>query len=991
MPLYLFGPGWRKCAVCLGVAILGLLTALSVFWSLRGVEEHSVRDAFHSVERERFVSLEASIRLSVHDLVAIRSHFDSSGNINRENFARFTSPVLKQNEAVQAFEWIPLVPRNRRADYLEAARKDGFPAFDFKEFSPHGTPPSASDRRDYFPIYFVEPYQGNEPALGYDVGSNAIRREAIESAARSGDPTTTGRIVLVQDFAHQYGVLIFLPVYRDGSMPATEPARREALIGFVTGVFRLVTMIQQSRPTSGDSEGIGVAVFDQDAPPGEKLLYPSNAPFDDVPQVASTFKASHRLSVGGRHWEIVVYALPDAFKVNHTGSNVALVGGILGALFGTAYLRAMMTKWYAVNEIVADRTTELTKLNKELEASEARYRELIDLSPDAIIVGEKHKIALANKASLQLFQVASAEHLIGRRMAEFVPPRLLVPFQHRVDKLYAGEAMAPLHQCQIVRHDGSVVDVEIASCSVAVHGEMVALAVIRNVMERKLAQAEQARLFRAIEQTNESVVITDAQGAILYGNPALEKASGYSREEVIGRNPRIFKSGHHDADFYRQMWTTLLAGQTWSGRLVNQRKDGSLFEEDATISPIRDEGGTIVNYVAVKRDVTEETLLKHQLYQAQKMEAVGRLAGGVAHDFNNLLMVISGYTELLQSKFEDGDPVRRNTDAILKAADRAGDLTRQLLAFSRKQVLSLQVVDLNNIIADTAKMIHRLIGEDIEFDFLRDPSLWAVRADPGQISQVLVNLCINGRDAMPSGGRLVIETQNVIVDRHTASRYANLTCGRYTVVVVSDTGKGMPKDVQDKVFEPFFTTKERGKGTGLGLATVYGIVKQSGGYIHVESEVGTGTRFILHFPATADPLTGAEQDASPAEQGHGELLLVAEDEDSLRKLITGFLEGQGYRVLSARNGEEALALAEQHPDIDLLLTDVIMPKMGGVELAERLAERSRLRTLFISGYTDDSIASHGDLRHGAELIQKPISLTELTRKLRSMLAVQPAD
>jgi nitrogen-specific signal transduction histidine kinase/ActR/RegA family two-component response regulator len=391
----------------------------------------------------------------------------------------------------------------------------------------------------------------------------------------------------------------------------------------------------------------------------------------------------------------------------------------------------------------------------------------------------------------------------------------------------------------------------------------------------------------------------------------------------------------------------------------------------------------------IARDLTQEKKaqqLEEQLRQAQKLEAVGRLTGGVAHDFNNLLMVIISYTEMLQDRLASGDGLRKNTEQVLKAAGRATSLTRQMLAFSRKQVLSPQVLDLNAVVDDTAAMLKRLIGEDIELTFFPGIPLWPVKADPGQVTQVLMNLCVNARDAMPNGGKLTIETQNVVIDAQAAGKHPSFSPGNYATIAVSDTGMGMTKEVQERIFEPFFTTKEKGKGTGLGLSTVYGIVKQTGGHIWVYSEVGKGTSFKLYFPKENTPATRVALQSARNVNGRGETILLVEDEDSLRELASSYLGEHGYAVLPASNGREALELADRHNGpIHLLLTDVIMPKIGGPELATALASRRGMATLYMSGYTDNAIVNHDVIGSSTAFLQKPFSLNTLGAKVRAVL------
>ena len=505
-----------------------------------------------------------------------------------------------------------------------------------------------------------------------------------------------------------------------------------------------------------------------------------------------------------------------------------------------------------------------------------------------------------------------------------------------------------------------------------------------------LQAAERERLLAAIDQVGESVMITNLDGTIAYVNPAFEAVSGFSRAEVVGQNPRLLKSGVQDREVYRALWQTISSGRTWQGRLVNRRKDGRLYTEDATISPVRDAAGVITSYVGVKRDVTHQLELEAQLRQAQRMESIGRLAGGVAHDFNNLLSVILSYTGFALTRLPKGQALHDDLLEVQLAGERAAALTRQLLAFSRKQVLKPVVLELGQVLAEMDKLLRRTLGEDIELVLAQAPALALVKADPGQLEQVLLNLAINARDAMPGGGRLTITTANVDLDAAHVERHVGAQLGPHVMLAVSDTGVGMDEQTQSRIFEPFFTTKEPGKGTGLGLSTVHGIVQQSGGSITVTSTPGQGSSFQIYLPRHGSGERLVERRVANPEvpATHSETILVVEDEAALLAVARKILEGAGYQVLPARGADEALATSASFTGrIHLLLTDVVMPGRGGMALALALAAaRPALEVLYMSGYSDEAMLPAGVVATGTHFLAKPFTPEELLRKVAAVLA-----
>ena len=502
------------------------------------------------------------------------------------------------------------------------------------------------------------------------------------------------------------------------------------------------------------------------------------------------------------------------------------------------------------------------------------------------------------------------------------------------------------------------------------------------------AAADLKRLATAIEQSADSIVVTDEKAAIQYVNPAFERVTGYRREEAIGQNPRILQSGRQDAEFYRQMWATLSAGQPWKGRLVNRRKDGANYTEDAVISPVFDARGQIVNYVAVKRDVSEQLRLSAQLQQAQKMDSIGRLAGGVAHDFNNMLTVILGHAEMKLADPALAPTVRASLEEIRRAATDSAALTRQLLAFARQQAIAPRPLDLNETVGHSIRMLHRLIGENIELVWQPAAAALPVQADPAQIDQILVNLCVNARDAIGGTGRIDIETAPATLDAAFCGGHPGAVAGDYVRLAVRDTGCGMDAETLAHAFEPFYTTKPTGAGTGLGLSTVYGIVKQNSGYVDIASEPGHGTTVDIFLPRCAAPAVAAPGPAVPAPAADSaQTILLVEDEPAILAVAAQMLSNLGYVVRAAHTPAEAVRVAKEHPGpIHLLLTDVVMPGLNGRDLAKTLGDlRPGLRTLFMSGYNADVIARNGILDARFAFVRKPFTRDELAAKIREVL------
>ena len=629
----------------------------------------------------------------------------------------------------------------------------------------------------------------------------------------------------------------------------------------------------------------------------------------------------------------------------------------------------------------------LSRAVGEVRASQELLQSVIEGMGDPVFVkGTDCRYLMINQATADLFGVTPGE-VVGRDADAMFPPNV-ARFVQESDARVLREALPMTFEETLPTQHGPRRFLVSKAPRRDAHGAIIGLVgVARDITDLKQADETIRRLSTAVGQSPTAVIITDPTGSIVYVNRKFTEISGYSSEEVVGKNPRLLKSGRTSVEQYRQLWSTIQSGATWRGEYQNRRKNGELYWASATIAPVKDESGTITNFVAIQEDVTETRSLEAQLRQAQKMEAVGRLAGGVAHDFNNLLTVITSYSQLLLEDMAAADPRRADLEEIQRAATGAAGLTRQLLAFSRKQVLEPRVLNLNDVVSAAGKMLHRVIGEDVALQLTLAPDLGTVKADPGQIEQVIMNLAVNARDAMPDGGKLTIETANIDLDDSYAAQHAVVAPGSYVLVTVTDTGSGMDEPTKARLFEPFFTTKEMGKGTGLGLATVYGIVKQSNGYIWVYSEVGQGTSFKVYLPRVGAG-AGTATEARPLfTSGGTETILLAEDAAGVRAVAEEILTRLGYTVLVASDGRTALELATASTDtIHLLVTDVIMPEMSGRQLADRLrAHRPDLKVLFVSGYTDDAIVRHGMLEAGLAYLQKPFRPDALVRKVRDVL------
>ncbi len=636
--------------------------------------------------------------------------------------------------------------------------------------------------------------------------------------------------------------------------------------------------------------------------------------------------------------------------------------------------------------------TERVQAEAALRASEQNYRRLVDLAPDALLVHSEGTVAYANAAALRLFGASSVRDLLGARLDDLVHPDFRAVAEQRIATILTAQRATPLMEQVWVRLDGTPIDVEVTGAPVLHDGRKAVQVILRNIADRKQVQAqlrEAHEQLRAVVEASPLAIITlDREGRVRTWNAAAERLYGWKADEVIGQPMPIVPPG--GLEKFRQRMARALEGETFRHEEeARLRADGTLVDVEFHSAPYRDADGRVAGIISLSSDMTAIKALEQQLRQAQKMEAIGRLAGGVAHDFNNVLTAILATTELMAGDLAPNASLHADIGEIRAAAERAAALTRQLLAFSRQQVMRPQVLDVNALVSNVESLLRRLLGEDITLRTELAPGGGRVRADAGQMEQVLMNLAVNARDAMPDGGTLTIQTAHTDVLTPLPGDRSAIQPGSYITITVSDTGIGMDEFTREHLFEPFFTTKAAGKGTGLGLATVYGIVKQSGGYIWADSEPGAGATFTVYLPRVTDAARAEEPRGSTSRKSRGgqETILLVEDDLAIRAVSQRILSSYGYVVLLAADGADAIRIAERHPGtIDLLVTDVVMPGMNGRQLAERLrALGFARRVLYVSGYTDDAILRHGVLAPGTSFLHKPYNPDTLARHVREAL------
>ena len=738
----------------------------------------------------------------------------------------------------------------------------------------------------------------------------------------------------------------------------------------------------------------------------------------DVSWTCVDDKNGLRWALKSQSWDVAIsdYAMPtftglEALRIvqsEKSDTPFILVSGTIGEEIAVEAMRAGVSDYLlkdrmarlgpAIERALREASDRKARKRAEeaLRESEEKYRLLAENVSDVIFTMDLDLRVTYISPSIERMSGWTSEEWLSFKPTDYLPPASL----ELANKVLAEELVllsSPNYDRNRVRmfemeqygKDGTVYWAEV-SARFLYDDEGAAIGIIgatRDISERKQIDEHRKRLFTAVEQAGESIVITDPDGIISYANPAFAEISGFYLEEIIGKTASILQNGKHNQSFFKDMWSTIEQGKVWRGRFMNHKKDGSHYEETATVSPIKDEAGSIVNYVIVGRDVTSEIQLQNQLFQAQKMEAVGTLAGGIAHDFNNLLQAILGYTDLLLLSGGIIDSDRKSLRVIKKAARDGADLISRILTFSKKVESKTRPMALNEEVRGAVKLLYRTLPKMIEIELDLADDLMIVDADSAQIEQVILNLCLNAQHAMPDGGRLLIETSNVTLDEEYARTHLGAVSGKHVLLSVSDNGIGMPSEIVERIFEPFFTTKTNEGGTGLGLATVHGIVSQHGGHITCYSEPGIGTSLKVYLPVSASELMSDPDSTTEMPAFGNETILLVDDDNRIRGIGQKILEKFGYKAVTAKSGEEALAIYPARKDeIALIVLDLIMPGMGGKRCLQELLLIDRdVKVLLASGYSSSGLVADEKLQGAKGFLDKPYEAKNFLREIRKTL------
>ena len=966
------------------------------------VQDWEADRADHSFEREAINHKTLIEQAMDHTLEAIHSIgalYAASHEVERVEFRAFASIEMEDQAGIQALEWIPRVSAAERAAYEAAAWRDGFPDFTFSERASQGHMVPAAVREEYFPVYFVEPFEGNEAAFGFDLASNPKRLEALNRARDTGEAVATARITLVQETGDQYGIIVFDPIYRSGEPADTVEERRENLTGFGLGVLRLGDLIDaalRERDVDHSYETIDMFVFDVSAPAGAQLLYPKSASAGRREDVVLERCVDTPIEVGGRDWLIAQCPASEVWAPQHWQSWAALLAGLAVTGMLVVYLVLMLRQ-----------SARMERLTEGLRESEDRYRGLFDNAHDMIqSIDTDGRFVFVNAAWLDTMGY-TWEEIKDLNIFDLIAPSSKPHCMEVFERVTAGEPQDNV-PVTFVRKDGEYVETEGNITPRKVDGRIVSTqGIFRDITERRLHEQRErtagieqeriaAELTQLIDTANAPIFGVDTDGRVNEWNQMAAKITGYGKDEVMGRDlVGEFITDDYKAPVKRVLDKALAGEETANFEFPLFTKSGERVDILLNSTTRRDVSGNIIGMIGIGQDITERRRTEDLLRQAQKMEAVGQLTGGIAHDFNNYLTSILGNLQLIAEDLpeEAKEDLGELLDDARSAAEDGAQLTARLLAFSRKQKLAPTLCDPNDLISGFERLLRRTLGAGVAFSMELAEAIPEVSIDSNQLENALLNLCLNARDAMPNGGSVIVSTSLRRIGSGDEADTLGADPGDYVSVSVSDTGTGIAPENLSRVIEPFFTTKATGEGSGLGLSMIQGFVAQSGGAMEIASELEKGTTISMLFPvAPSDVVAQPKQTIRPAEVSEGtETILVVEDEPRVRRFAIRALSGLGYRVLEAANAQQALDVLGEGVSVDLMFSDIVMPGgVNGRELADVVAKsHPDVKVLLTTGYSKDGVATkpREDFADAASLplLRKPYSKDQLARQLRELL------